>query len=369
VLDVVRMSVLVITMNGDVHAHAVAWALREMGVECRRWIPTDLASAPATVRLSSAVAPRTLLNGPDGEIYASRIDHVWLRRLHPPEPSPDMTAGDAIVARRQAEAFVRGMLCAFRNATWSNAPAAQRLAGLKLPQLVAARGAGLHIPDTVMTNDMDVVRDFVDAHERVIYKGFLPQVWWDGGASQVSLATTPVDRHDLDDDESLRLCPGIFQEHVAKAYEVRAFVFGTTCIAAKISDQDPLDWKLTYDMRLEPHVLPRDVEAKLFATMNALGLAMGTIDLIVTPDGEHVFLEINEQGQFLWVEVMNPDIRVLEPFARYLAGRREPAPGVDFAAFRDSAAARTFDREAFEAPGNLTPIVVPDGNNKLEMTR
>jgi hypothetical protein len=32
-----------------------------------------------------------------------------------------------------------------------------------------------------------------------------------------------------------------------------------------------------------------------------LGLAFGCIDLIVTPEGEHIFLEVNEMGQFLWV--------------------------------------------------------------------
>jgi hypothetical protein len=29
-----------------------------------------------------------------------------------------------------------------------------------------------------------------------------------------------------------------------------------------------------------------------------------TIDLIVTPDGDHVFLELNPNGQYLWVEEM-----------------------------------------------------------------
>jgi hypothetical protein len=33
-----------------------------------------------------------------------------------------------------------------------------------------------------------------------------------------------------------------------------------------------------------------------------LGLVFGCLDLIVTPEGEYVFLEVNESGQFLWVE-------------------------------------------------------------------
>jgi hypothetical protein len=37
------------------------------------------------------------------------------------------------------------------------------------------------------------------------------------------------------------------------------------------------------------------------ALMDRLGLVFGSIDMIVTPDGEHVFLEVNPNGQFDWV--------------------------------------------------------------------
>jgi hypothetical protein len=33
-----------------------------------------------------------------------------------------------------------------------------------------------------------------------------------------------------------------------------------------------------------------------------LGLEFGAIDLILRPDGEYVFLEINPNGQWLWLE-------------------------------------------------------------------
>lgn len=35
-----------------------------------------------------------------------------------------------------------------------------------------------------------------------------------------------------------------------------------------------------------------------------LGLAYGAIDMIVTPDGEYVFLEINPTGQYQWLEAL-----------------------------------------------------------------
>ena len=37
--------------------------------------------------------------------------------------------------------------------------------------------------------------------------------------------------------------------------------------------------------------------------MQELGLRYGAIDLILTPDDRFVFLEINPNGQYLWIEL------------------------------------------------------------------
>jgi len=56
--------------------------------------------------------------------------------------------------------------------------------------------------------------------------------------------------------------------------------------------------------------------------MRKLGLAFGCIDLIVTPEGEHVFLEVNEMGQFLWAEQDEPACPMLRAFASLLVEHR-----------------------------------------------
>jgi glutathione synthase/RimK-type ligase-like ATP-grasp enzyme len=48
--------------------------------------------------------------------------------------------------------------------------------------------------------------------------------------------------------------------------------------------------------------LDGDVAERCRRVMEALGLVFGAIDLVVTPAGETVFLEVNPEGQFLWVE-------------------------------------------------------------------
>jgi hypothetical protein len=58
--------------------------------------------------------------------------------------------------------------------------------------------------------------------------------------------------------------------------------------------------------------------------MSELGLVFGCFDLIVTPKGEYVFLEVNEMGAFLWIEERLPELELLDAFCEFLIqGRRD----------------------------------------------
>jgi hypothetical protein len=48
--------------------------------------------------------------------------------------------------------------------------------------------------------------------------------------------------------------------------------------------------------------VPDDVAERVSDVLRRLGLRMGVIDLKLTPDGEPVWLEVNPQGQFLFLE-------------------------------------------------------------------
>ena len=50
--------------------------------------------------------------------------------------------------------------------------------------------------------------------------------------------------------------------------------------------------------------------------MRDLGIVFGCFDLIVTPEGEHVFLEVNQMGQWLFIEMMTglPMVDIISHF-------------------------------------------------------
>ena len=66
----------------------------------------------------------------------------------------------------------------------------------------------------------------------------------------------------------------------------------------------------------QPYALPKAVESKILKFMDAFGLSYGAIDLVVTPKGEFVFLEINPNGQFGWQD--SKDMPLYDAFADLL---------------------------------------------------
>lgn len=52
-----------------------------------------------------------------------------------------------------------------------------------------------------------------------------------------------------------------------------------------------------------PYILPRAIELKINRFMKKMNLDTGSIDMIVTPELEYVFLEVNPVGQYDMVSV------------------------------------------------------------------
>jgi len=144
--------------------------------------------------------------------------------------------------------------------------------------------------------------------------------------------TNPVKPEDLEDLSGLRLCPATFQESLPKSLEIRATVVGQRVMSAAVDSQ--VSTRATHDWRRDglrmlqdwkPYQLPLEVEEKLLRLMDYFSLNYGAVDIILTPDGKHVFLELNPCGEFFWLE-RSPGLPVSDAIADVLLGhaaRRE----------------------------------------------
>jgi len=120
--------------------------------------------------------------------------------------------------------------------------------------------------------------------------------------------TSLVRDEDLEHLDGLRHAPMLFQPLVAKQVELRiTWVGGRTfagAIDASRSERGRVDWRLASpdEVRWERADVPDEIAARLGALMRSLGLRYGAADLIRTPEGRHVFLEVNPGGELGMLE-------------------------------------------------------------------
>lgn len=324
------MSVLLITRSDDnTSIDAVASAIRRRGGVPIR-VDTD--RYPELVRISTryeTTRARRTLRLQEGSFDLGEVEAVWYRRFHAgaalPSALSDLRQPCVAEARRTLLGTIAALDCFQMDPLES-----VRRTDHKELQILRAAQLGLDVPRTLFSNDPDDVRDFSRDVGGVITKMQSSFAVYRGGVENV-VFTNVVHPEDLDDLSGLRFCPMVFQEHLPKALELRVTVVGRKVMAASIDSQrsalTQVDWRrdgvgLLEDWR--PYTLPESVERGLLALLSSLGLNYGAADFVVTPDGRHVFLEVNAVGEFFWLE-RAPGLPIAESIADILLGRAERA--------------------------------------------
>ena len=174
-------------------------------------------------------------------------------------------------------------------------------------QLQVASTTGFACPETLVSNNPAEIRKFFARQKGRIVAKPLRLGYFDYGDVQTATYTTALSAADLTSDEALHVAPVIYQRHLEKRCDIRVTIVGDSVYAAAIhsqeSDSARVDWRRA-DVELEHtvHVLPVEIAAACQRLMKALDLRFGAIDLVLAPNGEYYFLEVNPNGQWLWLE-------------------------------------------------------------------
>lgn len=300
-----RSMILILAPYEDVHARRVAQEIEKLGDTA---LILDTRDAGSSLRASMTFV------GGDREIrvrrahdapieYLEAVDAVWTRRPGRPTVSRSVLDADhRQFAVNEWRSVLDGMTATIGLSTRVVNPLeAQRGAAVKPYQLAVAQRVGLRIPDTLITSDAEHAKEFVDRHHgSVVHKAMtaLPQAF---------LETRLWQDDDLSRLDQLLLAPTIFQEFVDGPADIRVTIAGDEQFAALIasaSSRMGIDSRLDLDVPARACDLPSDVSASLGALMRGLGLSFATIDLKVDAWGDHHFLEVNPQGQFLYIEIL-----------------------------------------------------------------
>lgn len=175
------------------------------------------------------------------------------------------------------------------NAWWINSKKASDRVAFKVLQLKTASDCGLMIPTTLCSNDPCEIKQFYLKYQ-------------ESGISQVAQNVSQV--------------ASVFQKNVKKKYTIQVTCFGDYLVAAKCIST----------LRFDPYSLPNDLAFKIRTCMQAFGIVFGTFHFAVTLADEYVFMDVNNQGQFLKIEHCNPDFKMLDMFVNFMVNKTVDFP-------------------------------------------
>lgn len=320
------MSILIITHSDDNDSVArVADIIARKGGQTIRFntdrYPTDVR---LTAYYGSASDERLTLTNEEGEFDLREVTAVWHRRLsfgaHLPAKLDKQLRHASL---GEASAAAHGMLASLKAFRMDHLQHIRHAENKQL-QLQVARELKLDIPRTLTTNDPTAARAFARSCEGGIVTKMLSSFAIYDEGKELVVFTNPVKPEDLADLSGLSICPATFQELLPKSLEIRATVVGQRVMSAavdsQVSERATHDWRrdgvsMLQDWR--PYQLPVDVEEKLLRLMDHFLLNYGAIDIILTPDGKHIFLELNPCGEFFWLE-RSPGLPISEAIADLL---------------------------------------------------
>jgi glutathione synthase/RimK-type ligase-like ATP-grasp enzyme len=325
-----REIVLIVSNPTDKHTDRVVQSLQKLGVEFILFYPELLGGKNYFSGYVQSAISKVVTNI---QIEANRfnteeIKSVWYRRPRAVALDTYQLSYEAKeFAQTEWQAVIEGIYILANHSLWISYPDNIRRAERKILQLDLANQLGLITPETVITNNPDDARDFIEGMKgNVIVKAIgSGWVYTKNKDDVIYVLTNRLTESDINDLQDIEISPVIIQNEVSKLYEIRSTVVGQRVFSIKIdsqrSDRSQVDWR-RFDLKQTPYTrykLPHHVEEKCMLLVKLLGLEYGAIDIIRRVDGEYVFLEINPNGQFLWAEELS-GVSISSAIAELLAG-------------------------------------------------
>jgi hypothetical protein len=316
-----QMKVIVFAYARENHTAPVKWALEQAGyeVECwggLSWTEQQQASLLVDTQTEMSLGAFTVQPG----------DAIWVRRPDQPTYHPNVSEADRKFAEQEYRSLYHSIAYTLETLpVWCiNKYSAARFIHNKAVQLQLARVCGLRVPRTLLSNAPGRIRAFLTHNpSRTIGKGFTPHVWQrenEGGVSVTETFELTPER--LPSDEVLTYAPGIYQEMVVKNCDIRMVLMGHRVYSFVLHNpKKALDWRQDAglgNVQVEMIPTPSDVERGIQMFAQRANICFGSVDFAVDQDGQWWFLEINEQGQFLWLDQFYPQAKTLEKFCAFI---------------------------------------------------
>lgn len=310
--------VLIVSREDDVHARAVMAALDRLGTKSAILDFSRYPGAPLSYVLSEDEERFDLFENFDLNIGQWS---VWYRRPQA-HITPEGLAEDyADYAQRATRSALLAMLA--RQAVFSMNPLDRSsLMVNKAHQLSLAKKVGLRFPDTLISNDPIVIKQYFEQYGTVMVKS--PVMW-----RYRMLETRELSNWTELAEAALGASPIMLQQPIRGRVEYRVTIVGEAAFVAatEIDEENRADSRLSERSPFRAATLPSATMEALMRFHALSGLEYGAYDLRCDEAGNPHFLEVNPDGQYLWIEIES-DLPISDAIAHRLATGRIPVPAL-----------------------------------------
>ena len=309
------VDVLILAYSQDSGVDSVCRLLDHAGV---RWERLSTLAEPS--QIFSFDPARGTLNTKAGPVPRAKL--AWNRRT----PFAARRNIDPLYRQFALEEFRQGLVGSLRVVAerWFPEPAALVNASRKPLQLyLAGRDPRLRIPDTIITSDPAAALAFVENHPGGCIVKTLGRPVVEKETTNAVFYTSIVDDRVINSLEKVAHAPVIIQEYIKRQCDIRVTIVGDRVFGTRIDtscEEAESDWRIaaSHDGLSYQTATVDDQTTKACLTMlKSLDLRFGCFDFAVDAAGNWIFLEVNPNGQWYWIE-LETGAKISEAFAEEL---------------------------------------------------
>ena len=186
---------------------------------------------------------------------------------------------------------------------WMNHPDSNSIASSKPINLRLASGLGLKVPKTLISSDPVEISKWLKKYEKSVIKAISFGLMERKNSAEMAFTQRIPESFDIKED----ILPGVpifLQEEIEKEADIRVTLVGNKVFSAILTQEGKeIDWRARNDAsKWNPFQLPKLIEEACIKLCKKLNLEFAAIDLVKSISGDFFFLELNPNGQWVWIE-------------------------------------------------------------------
>lgn len=286
--------ILIITHKEDFTADYVVNKLNKRNIPYTRLNCEDILKSDYSINIEQSIN-MSLLNN---LTYKS----TWYRRTK--LPNIDLPTNEKLYVLNEIDSFFENIF-SILDTNWLSIPYHVRNAENKLLQLKAALDVGFKIPKTLISNSKDEIIAFYRENSNELIVKPISHTKIKAHDNSKFIFTNEITEEHVNSIFQYDLTPCIFQQKIKKEYEIRVTVVDDNVFSAFVDSQKheetKVDWRKK-KLQFKPISLPKKIQKLCTEILQKLNIRFGAIDIIKDIHGEYIFLEINPNGQWAWIE-------------------------------------------------------------------